>query len=40
MVDIPRIKQKSDIKRGGLSWTKPAFVMIINKTQGQTFRSK
>jgi len=40
MADIPRIKLKSDIKKGGFSWTRlqfpvqPAFAMTINKAQG------
>ena len=46
MVDIPRIRLKSDIKKGGFSWTRlqflvqPAFAMTINKAQGQTFKGK
>ena len=46
MENIPRIKLNSDIKKGGLSWTKlqfpvqPAFAMTINNAQGQTFRNK
>ena len=44
MVDIPRIRLKSDIRKGGLSWTRlqypvqPEFAMTINKAQGQTFK--
>ena len=46
MVDIPRIRLKSDIKKGGFSWTRlqfpvlRAFAMTINKAQGQTFKGK
>ena len=46
MVDIPRIRLKSDIRQGGFSWTRlqypvqPAFAMTINKAQGQTFKGK
>ena len=46
MVDIPRIRLKSDIRQGGFSWTRlqypvqPAFAMTINKAQGQTLKGK
>ena len=46
MVDIPRIRLKSDIRQGGFSWTRlqypvqPAFSMTINKAQGQIFKGK
>ena len=44
IVDIPKIRLKSDIKKGGFSWTRlqfpvqPVFAMTINKAQGQTFK--
>ena len=46
IVDIPRIKLNSDIKKGGFSCKRlqypvqPAFAMTINKSQGQTFKVK
>ena len=46
MADIPRINLKSDIKKGGFSWTRlqfpvqPDFAMTINEARGQTFRRK
>ena len=39
-------KSKLDIKKEGFSWTRlqflvqPAFLMTLNKAQGQNFRSK
>ena len=46
MVDILRIRLKSDVKKLGLSWTRiqftvqPAYAMTINKYQGQNIKGK
>ena len=46
MVDIPRIRLKSDVKKVGISWTRvkfpvqPEYAMTINKSQGQTIKEK